>query len=62
MNDSLELELPEQPDYNTLAGLILTRLGRIPVEGEELAVEGMFFSIERVEDRRVVRVRARRAR
>ncbi len=62
LNDSLELELPEQPDYNTLAGLILTRLGRIPVEGEELAVEGMFFSIERVEDRRVVRVRARRAR
>jgi putative hemolysin len=62
LNDSLGLELPEQPDYNTLAGLILTRLGRIPVEGEELAVEGMFFSIERVEDRRVVRVRARRAR
>ncbi len=62
LNDSLGLELPEQPDYNTLAGLILTRLGRIPVEGEELAVEDMFFSIERVEDRRVVRVRARRAR
>ena len=62
LNDSLGIELPEQPDYNTLAGLILTRLGRIPVEGEELAVEGMFFSIERVEDRRVARVRARRAR
>ena len=62
LNDSLGLELPEQPDYNTLAGLILTRLGRIPVEGEELAVEGMFFSIERVDDRRVVRVRARQAR
>ncbi len=62
LNDALGLTLPERPDYNTLAGLILTRLGRIPVEGEELAVEGMFFSIEKVGDRRVVRVRARRGR
>jgi putative hemolysin len=59
LNDSLGLELPEQPDYNTLAGLILTRLGRIPVEGEELSVGGMVFRVERVADRRVIRVRAR---
>ena len=59
LNDNLGLDLPEEPDYNTLAGLILTRLGRIPAEGEELLVEGLLLHVERVSHRRVVRVKAR---
>jgi putative hemolysin len=59
LNDGLALDLPEEPDYNTLAGLILTRLGRIPAGGEELEVEGLLLSVERVSHRRVVRVRAK---
>lgn len=59
LNDGLGLDLPEEPDYNTLAGLILTRLGRIPAGGEELAVEGLLLSVERVSHRRIVRVRAK---
>jgi CBS domain containing-hemolysin-like protein len=59
LNDNLGLDLPEEPDYNTLAGLILTRLGRIPAEGEELLVEGLLLRVERVSHRRVVRVKAR---
>ncbi|HEX9725887.1 MAG TPA: hemolysin family protein [Vicinamibacteria bacterium] len=59
LNEGLGLDLPEEPDYNTLAGLILTRLGRIPAGGEELAVEGLMLSVERVSHRRIVRVRAK---
>ena len=59
LNDGLALDLPEEPDYNTLAGLILTRLGRIPAGGEELAVEGLLLSVERVSHRRIVRVTAK---
>jgi putative hemolysin len=59
VNDELPIELPERPDYNTLAGFILSRLGRIPVEGEELAEGGMIFTVEKVSRRRVVRVKAR---
>jgi putative hemolysin len=62
VNEQLPLELPERPDYNTLAGFILSRLGRIPVEGEELATGGMILTVEKVSRRRVVRVKARPAR
>jgi CBS domain containing-hemolysin-like protein len=59
LNEELGLDLPEEPDYNTLAGLILTRLGRIPAGGEELAVGGLMLSVERVSHRRIVRVKAK---
>ena len=62
LNVELGLQLPELLDYNTLAGFILTRLGRIPVEGEEIAAGGMIFSVEKVADRRVMRLKARPAR
>lgn len=61
MNSELPLSLPERPDYNTLAGFILSRLGRIPVEGEELAFGGMIFRVDKVSRRRMVRVKARPA-
>jgi CBS domain containing-hemolysin-like protein len=62
LNEELSLNLPELSDYNTLAGFILTRLGRIPTEGEELAAGTIVFSIEKVAQRRVVRVKVRPAR
>jgi putative hemolysin len=62
LNVALGLALPELPEYNTLAGFILTRLGRIPVEGEEIAAGGMVFSVDKVSRRRVVRLKARPAR
>jgi putative hemolysin len=61
LNAQLPLQLPELPEYNTFAGFMLTRLGRIPVKGEELAAGGMIFAVERVDKRRVVRVKARPA-
>lgn len=61
VNEQIPVEIPERPDYNTLAGFILSRLGRIPVEGEELASGGMILTVEKVSRRRVVRVKARPA-
>ncbi len=59
LNDRVPVDLPELPDYNTLAGFILSRLGRIPVEGEEIAEGGVIFTVDKVSRRRVVRVKAR---
>ncbi len=59
-NEQLSLELPEHTDYHTLAGLILDRLGHIPVAGEELNTGSAILSVDKVVSHRILRVRARR--
>jgi CBS domain containing-hemolysin-like protein len=57
-NRLLKLDLPLEPDaYDTLAGLLLHRLGRIPKAGESLALEGATLSVLEADERRVRRVR-----
>ena len=36
MNEEMGLELPESEDYETIAGFILSRIGHIPRQGEQL--------------------------
>ena len=64
VNRSLDLEMPEDPAYSTVAGLVLHRLGRIPAPGEALVDDASGVSLEVVEStpRRVARVRLRRLR
>ncbi|HEU4383092.1 MAG TPA: hemolysin family protein [Anaeromyxobacteraceae bacterium] len=40
VNRALGLELPEGGDFTTVAGLVLSRSGRIPAAGERVDVEG----------------------
>lgn len=61
-NEHLGLEIPDDPDYHTLAGYVLERLGHIPVAGEELKVAGVLLSVEKVSGNRVIRLRARKLR
>lgn len=57
VSDLLDIEIPEG-DYDTLAGYIVSTLGRIPTEGEHPTVsfENFDFTVEQVTDRRVSRV------
>ena len=48
--------LPEG-DYETLAGLVLQRLGRIPAAGETVLVEGARIEVQAASERRILRVR-----
>lgn len=61
-NERLDLEIPEQADYNTLAGFMLDRLGHIPVVGEELKTSGTLLSVDKLSGNRVTRIRARKPR
>ena len=62
VNRALALELPEDPAYATVAGLVIHRLGRIPPAGESFVEEDADFFVEVVEStpRRVAKVRLRR--
>lgn len=52
-----DIQLPEDPAYETLGGFILNRLGFIPRGGERFEAEGYRFTIMEMERRRVARVK-----
>jgi CBS domain containing-hemolysin-like protein len=55
VNDLLEVELPDE-EWDTVAGLVLDLLGRIPKQGEEVRFQGLRFRAEEVVGRRVATV------
>ena len=59
VNDLLGAHLPEG-DWDTLGGLLLSELGHVPVEGESVEVEGWQLTAQRVQGRRIGRVRIHR--
>jgi putative hemolysin len=54
-NDALELDLPEG-DYETVAGFVLSHLGRIPAEGEAFTYNGLRITVTDVEGNKVEEV------
>ena len=50
------LELPEGP-YATLGGYVMSRLGRLPKVGDEVAQDGFRLQVIEVEGRRAARIR-----
>ncbi|HEX8852814.1 MAG TPA: hemolysin family protein, partial [Pyrinomonadaceae bacterium] len=56
-NRQLSLRLPEEGRYTTLAGFLLAQTGRLLQEGETVEYEGLKFRVERVDKRRLRRIR-----
>ena len=54
-------ELPEG-EYETVSGLVLNHVGRIPRNGEIFHIEGYAFVVERASDRAIEQLRVRRLR
>ena len=46
--------------FDTLAGLVMARLGRVPLPQESVAVEGARLTVQRMEGTRIVQVRVER--
>lgn len=55
VNRRFELGLPEE-HVTTLAGYLLQQMGKIPVEGDRCEAEGVFFSVRRMDGRRIEEV------
>jgi putative hemolysin len=57
LEDLIDINLGDDLPYDTLAGLILHRLGRFPEKGERLEVDGFVFICEEVKKNAIVWVR-----
>ncbi len=56
LKEELGVPLPDDYDYDTVAGFILDTLNRFPEEGEEFIYEGYKFKILKVEKNRIISV------
>jgi CBS domain containing-hemolysin-like protein len=56
LNEALDWNLPKQ-DYETVAGLVLAILGRIPRTGEEFQIPGYTITVMEADARRVAAVK-----
>ncbi|MEF8799789.1 MAG: hemolysin family protein [Halolamina sp.] len=57
VNEALGLNLPEGEEFETLAGFIFNRAGRLVEEGEELEYNGVLIRVEEVDTTRIKRAR-----
>lgn len=49
--------VPDGPAYETLGGLVMAALGRVPVSGDRVPLPGWVLVVSRMEGRRVARLR-----
>jgi CBS domain containing-hemolysin-like protein len=57
VNEALDIELSEGEEFETIAGLLFNRAGRLVQQGEEFTYENVTLRAEQVEDTRVQKVR-----
>jgi CBS domain containing-hemolysin-like protein len=56
-NRRFNLHLPEEAGYKTLAGFLQAKAGRLLRQGESIEHQGARFTVERVDSRRIRRIR-----
>lgn len=57
VSSTVGLEIPEDSDYETLAGFVLKELGRIPEPGDQIRTADALIRVERMHGRRIERLR-----
>ncbi|HEV3475480.1 MAG TPA: hemolysin family protein [Actinomycetota bacterium] len=55
LNEILDVELPNE-EWDTVGGLMMGMLGRLPSQGEHVEFEGLKFTAQRVQGRRIAKV------
>ncbi|MCQ4334062.1 hemolysin family protein [Natronomonas sp. F2-12] len=57
VNEALDIDIPEGEEFETIAGFIFNRAGRLVEEGEHIEYDGIEIHIERVENTRIMKAR-----
>ena len=60
LNEFFDCSLPEDEDYDTIAGLLFDRLGHIPESGESVELDDLLLEVLKADDRRIRSVRVSR--
>jgi CBS domain containing-hemolysin-like protein len=60
VNEALEIDLPEGEEFETIAGFIFNRAGRLVEEGEMFKYENVELTVEHVENTRIMKARVKR--
>jgi putative hemolysin len=61
LNNRLDLDLPESPDYETLGGFITTQLQGLAKGGEVIYYAGYHFTVVDIDGRRIVKIKFERS-
>ncbi len=61
LNNRLDLDLPESPDYETLGGFITTQLQGLAKGGEDIYYAGYRFTVVDIDGRRIVKIKFERS-
>jgi CBS domain containing-hemolysin-like protein len=62
INEALDINLPEEEDYDTIGGFVFSTLGKIPTAGEEFNHDNVHFAVLAAEPRKITRLRIHVAR
>jgi len=57
VNEAMDLELPEGEEFETIAGFIFNRAGRLVEEGERIEFDSVDIVVEQVENTRIMKAR-----
>ena len=55
VNEALDIDLPEGEEFETIAGFIFNRAGRLVEEGEELSYSHVTIRVEQVDNTRIMK-------
>lgn len=57
LNEELDIELPEDEDYDTVGGFVFSHLGSIPKSGKEFEYQNLRFTITQATERNIKRLK-----
>jgi CBS domain containing-hemolysin-like protein len=60
VNEVMDIDLPEGEEFETIAGFIFNRAGRLVEEGEDIDYDGVRLHVEQVENTRIMKARITR--
>jgi CBS domain containing-hemolysin-like protein len=62
VNEALDIDIPEGEEFETIAGFIFNRAGRLVEEDERIEYDGIEINVERVENTRIMKARIAKTR